>query len=129
MNIYVGSLHYGISDDNLKEIFAEYGEVASAKIVLDRETGRSKGFGFVEMPNEDEARDAIEKLNGCEIEGRTIVCDESKERPKNNFGGRRDFNRGGGSGGGYRGGNGGGRSNFNRGGGSGERRDYGGRGE
>jgi len=93
MNIFVGSLSYDVSESEMKELFEEFGEVTSAKIITDRDTGRSKGFGFVEMDNGQEAIDA---LNGKDVSGRTIVVNEAKpreERPKRNFGG--GGNRGG----------------------------------
>ena len=80
MNIYVGNLPYGINRDQLRDVFAAYGEVAAARIVTDRETGRSKGFGFVDMPNDDEARNAIEALNGNDIGGRKAVVNEARPR-------------------------------------------------
>ena len=73
MNIYVGNLAYSLQDDELQEIFAEYGAVVSAKIIIDKMTNKSKGFGFVEMSNDDEARNAIEHLNQAELEGRTQI--------------------------------------------------------
>ncbi len=85
MNIYVGNLPYGTDRDELREAFAVYGEVSAARIVTDRETGRSKGFGFVEMPNDEEAKKAIEALNGNEIGGRKAVVNEARpreERPR-----------------------------------------------
>ena len=92
MNIFVGSLRYDVSESEMKELFEEFGEVTSAKIITDRDTGRSKGFGFIEMDNGQEAIDA---LNGKDVSGRTIVVNEARpreERPKRNFGGG---NRGG----------------------------------
>ena len=79
MNIYVGNLPYSIDRDQLREIFAAYGDVTAARIVNDRETGRSKGFGFVEMADE-QARAAIEALNGTEIGGRKAVVNEARPR-------------------------------------------------
>lgn len=103
MNIYVGNLPYSIDRDELKETFAAFGDVATARIVTDRETNRSKGFGFVEMPNDVEARQAIEALNGQDLGGRKAVVNEARpreERPRTGgFGGER---RGGGFGGGER---------------------------
>ncbi|MCL2682006.1 MAG: RNA-binding protein [Bacteroidales bacterium] len=81
MNIFVANLNYKIRKENLESIFAEYGEVTSAKIIFDRDTKRSKGFGFVEMPNEEQARKAIAELNGAEWEGKVIMVKESEERP------------------------------------------------
>jgi RNA recognition motif-containing protein len=83
MKIYVGSLPYRVSGDDLKGIFEEYGEVSSSTVISDKYTGRSKGFGFVEMTNETEAKSAIEQLNGAEIEGRTIVVNEAIEKQDN----------------------------------------------
>ena len=80
MNIYVGNLPYSIDRDQLREIFAAYGEVAAARIVTDRETGRSKGFGFVEMADNAQAQAAIEALNGSDIGGRKAVVNEARPR-------------------------------------------------
>ena len=78
MNIYVGNLHYKIGEDDLREVFAEYGVVTSVKIIKDRESGNSKGFGFVEMSNDAEARKAIKELNGSEVWNREIKVNEAK---------------------------------------------------
>ena len=78
MNIYVGNLPYGIDRDELRATFAAFGEVSSARIVTDRETNKSKGFGFVEMPNDAEARNAIAELNGKDIGGRKAVVNEAR---------------------------------------------------
>ncbi len=94
MNIFVAKLSYNTKESTLQSAFEAYGEVTSAKIIMDRETGRSKGFGFVEMPNDDEARNAIENINDSDMDGRTIVAKESE--PRENRGGGRDrggFNR------------------------------------
>ena len=107
MNIFVGQLAYSVTSNDLQEIFEEYGTVDSAKVILDRETGRSRGFGFVEMPNEEEANAAIEELNGAELEGRTLTVNKAREREDRRGGGGGGY-RGGGGGGGYRGGGGGG---------------------
>ncbi len=80
MNIYVGNLQYALTGDDLKEVFEEYGTVDSAKVITDRETGRSKGFGFVEMPNDEEAKKAIEELNQAEIDGRAVKVNAARER-------------------------------------------------
>ena len=80
MNVYVGNLSYDLSEDDLKTAFEEHGEVSSAKIIFDRYSGRSKGFGFVEMSSDDEAKAAIEALAGKELGGRTMVVNEA--RPK-----------------------------------------------
>ena len=77
MNIYVGNLPYSTTPDDLQEVFSAFGEVAAARIVNDRETGRAKGFGFVEMPNDEEAKKAIEALNGNDIGGRKAVVNEA----------------------------------------------------
>jgi len=102
MNIYIANLSYGVNDADLEELFKEYGEVSSAKVISDRETGRSRGFGFVEMPNESEALKAIEELNEVEYDGKVIVVNVAK--PKTD---KRDFDNrrrggGGGGGGGFR---------------------------
>ena len=78
MNVYVGNLSYDLSEDDLKTAFEEHGEVSSAKIIFDRYSGRSKGFGFVEMSSDDEAKAAIEALSGKELGGRTLVVNEAR---------------------------------------------------
>ena len=78
MNIYVGNLPYGITDDRLKALFAEFGAVESAKVIVDKATGRSKGFGFVEMPDNAQADQAIKALNGKALEGRNIKVNQAK---------------------------------------------------
>lgn len=98
--LYVGNLSYGISDSSLEQLFAAHGTVQSAQVIMDRDTGRSKGFGFVEMGSDEEAQAAIAAMNGKEIEGRALTVNEA--RPKESGGGR------GGGGGGYGGGRGGG---------------------
>jgi len=80
MNIYVGNLNYKISSDDLRDLFEEFGTVNSAIVITDRETRRSKGFGFVEMDNDEEAQEAIDELDGAEYEGRTIKVNQA--RPK-----------------------------------------------
>lgn len=88
MNIYVGNLAYKMSEDELRSAFETYGTVDSARFVIDRETGRSKGFGFVEMPNKEEAMAAIEGLNGTELCGRTVTVNEARpreERPRGGY--------------------------------------------
>ena len=82
MNIYVGNLSYGMSEDELREAFGAYGDVASVKILSDRETGRSRGFGFVEMPNQAEGEAAIAQLNGKELGGRTLRVNEARPRER-----------------------------------------------
>jgi RNA recognition motif-containing protein len=85
MKIYVGNLSYSVTEEELGEIFSEYGEVASVNIIEDLETGRSKGFAFVEMPNQKEAEEAINRLNEKEIKGRNIKVNQARpreERPR-----------------------------------------------
>jgi RNA recognition motif-containing protein len=89
MNIYVGNLPFKIEEEDLRKIFEAYGEVESVKIISDKFSGRSKGFGFVEMPDDDEARKSIDELNNTEFEGRNIVVNKARERSEN----RRNFNR------------------------------------
>ncbi len=94
MNIYVANLSYRIQDGDLKEIFEEYGAVNSAKVIMDRETGKSRGFAFVEMPNDAEAQEAIDQLNNAELDGKNLTVNKAKPRTQsNNRGG--GFNRGG----------------------------------
>ena len=120
MNIYVGNLSWNLKDQDLANLFTPYGEVASAKIVMDKFTQRSKGFGFVEMANDEHAQAAIAQLNGSEVDGRNLVVNESRPKEEGSGGGYKKpgggggFNRGGGGGGFNRGGGGGG--GFNRGG-------------
>lgn len=88
MNIYVGNLSYRMGDSELESVFAKFGEVVSAKIIMDRDTGRSKGFGFVEMATSEAGSEAIEALNGNEVEGRTLRVNEARpreERPRRQF--------------------------------------------
>jgi RNA recognition motif-containing protein len=80
MNIYVGNLSFRTDDQELNEVFSEFGDVASAKVVIDRETDRSRGFGFVEMDNDDEAKAAIAALDGAEVSGRNLRVNEAKPR-------------------------------------------------
>ena len=80
MNIYVGNLSYGMSEDELRDAFGAFGEVSSVKILMDRETGRSRGFGFVEMPNQSEAETAIAQLNGKDVGGRALRINEARPR-------------------------------------------------
>jgi RNA recognition motif-containing protein len=108
MDIYVGNLAYSTNDDILRNAFAAYGEVASARVVSDRMTGRSKGFGFVEMPDRAQAQAAIDALNGQELEGRTLRVNESQPKPREERRGGGGGFGGGGAGGGFRGGRGGG---------------------
>jgi RNA recognition motif-containing protein len=80
MNIYVGNLHFNVNEDELRKAFEEYGEVSSVKIITDKYSGRSKGFGFVEMLNDKEAKDAIDNLNGTEIKGRSVNVNQAREK-------------------------------------------------
>ena len=82
MNIYVGNLSYGMSEDELREAFAAYGDVASVKILTDRETGRSRGFGFAEMPNQSEGEAAVTQLNGKDVGGRALRVNEARPRER-----------------------------------------------
>jgi RNA recognition motif-containing protein len=107
--LYVGNLPYSIDDARLHSHFAQFGAVASAKVITDRETGRSKGFGFVEMDSDSEADTAIEKLNGAQFDGRAINVSEARpQAPREGGGGGRGGPRGGGRGGFGGGGRGGG---------------------
>ena len=104
--LYVGNLGYGVTDGDLEKMFAAHGTVESAQVIMDRDTGRSKGFGFVEMKTEQEAQAAIQALNGQDAGGRALTVNEAKpktEGGRGGSGGRGGFNRGGG-GGGYGGG-------------------------
>lgn len=103
MKIFVAGLPYDMDDAELEEFFEKFGTVSSVKVAMDRETGKSKGFGFVEMPNDSEAREAIEGLNDISLGKKSLVVKEAEEKP------------GGGGGGGYRGGNsGGGGGGYNK---------------
>jgi cold-inducible RNA-binding protein len=102
--LYVGNLSYGTTELELRELFGQMGTVADAKVVMDRETGRPRGFAFVEMSSAEEALKAIEQINGRELDGRALNVNEAQERSGGGGGGR-----GGGGGGGGRGGGGGGR--------------------
>ena len=123
--LYVGNLAYSVRDESLQAAFAQFGTVTSAKVMMDRETGRSKGFGFVEMSSSAEAQAAINAMNGQQLEGRAIVVNEARpreERPGGFGGGGGGGGRGpygGGGGGGSRGGYGGGGGGYGGGGGSG----------
>ncbi len=107
MNIYVSNLSFAVQDEDLKDFFAEYGEVTSAKVIMDKTTNRSRGFGFVEMPNDAEGQKAIDGLDGASADGRTMRVTVAKPREERsnggggyNGGGRRSFsnsNSGGGS--------------------------------
>ena len=95
MNIYVGNISYQATEEDLKQAFGAYGDVDSARIITDRETGRSKGFGFVEMANDEQAKTAIEGLNGTEIAGRSVTVNEARPRQPRNDRGDRGGDRGG----------------------------------
>lgn len=118
--LYVGNLPYDMTEEQLNELFQKEGEIASAKLITDKFTGRSRGFGFVEMSNDDQATAAITKLNDLEFNGRKLVVNEARpmEKREGGFGGGRGGSGGGGRGGfggggrGGRGGFGGGRSSF-----------------
>ena len=97
LRLYVGSLSYQTTEQELADLFGQVGQVVSATVITDRDSGRSKGFGFVEMSNDDEARKAIDQLNGTVLGNRQIVVNEARERRDNSYGGNR---------GGYRGGSG-----------------------
>jgi RNA recognition motif-containing protein len=104
--LYVGNLPYSVSDSDLQQMFEAHGTVQSAQVIMDRDTGRSKGFGFVEMGSDAEAQAAIQAMNGNEIDGRALTVNEA--RPKEGGGGGRGGRGGYGGGGGGRGGYGGG---------------------
>lgn len=85
MNIYVGNLSYNLSENELNEIFSPYGEVSSVKIISDKYTGKSKGFGFVVMDTDNEAKEAISELNGKELDDREIIVNEARPKPDSFF--------------------------------------------
>jgi RNA recognition motif-containing protein len=130
MNIYVGNMHFSLSNDDLNNLFSQFGSVTSAKIINDKVTNRSKGFGFVEMESDDDARKAIAGLNESEVMGRKLIVNEARPQEQrsggggggyrggsgggNRGGGGGGYNKGGGGGGGYRGGSGGNRSGGSR---------------
>lgn len=124
MNIYVGNLSWSMTDDDLLNLFTEYGSVTSAKILKDKMNGRSKGFGFVEMEDDEAAKAAIAALNEVEVQGRKLIVNESQpraegDRPKRSFGGgggRGGYGGGGNRGGGYGGGGDRDGGGYNRGG-------------
>ena len=119
--LYVGNLSYNVNSSDLEQLFAQHGTVQSAEIIQDRDTGRSKGFGFVQMGSDGEAQAAIAALNGQEHDGRALTVNEAKPREdRGGGGGRGGFGGGGGGGrGGYGGGGGGGRGGYGGGGGGG----------
>ena len=121
MKIFVAKLSFDTQEDDLRRVFEGFGDVESCKIIMDKFTGRSKGFGFIEMPNDEEAQAAIDDLDGNELDGRDIVVKVAEDRP------RRDNRGGGGGGRGYGGGGGGGYGGGGGGyGGGGGRGGYGG---
>lgn len=121
MNLYISNLSYNISDEDLRLLFAYYGEITSAKVIMDRETGRSRGFGFVELSDDELAKKAIEELNQASYDGKVINITEARPREdRGDRGGRFNNNRGGGYGS-----NRGGGYGSNRGGGYGSNRDGG----
>src|SRR5437868_15077419 len=95
--LYVGNLTYGVTDSTLEQMFAPHGTVQSAQVIMDRDTGRSKGFGFVEMSSDQEAKAAIAAMSGKEVDGRALTVNEARPKPEGGRGGR----GGGGGGGGY----------------------------
>jgi cold-inducible RNA-binding protein len=120
--LYVGNLAYSVTEAELRDVFAEVGNVAEVKVVLDRDTGRPRGFAFVEMSTDAEAADAMSKLNGSELQGRSMNIKEAQERSGGGGGGRGGGwggGGGGGGGGGWGGGGGGGRGGRGGGGGGG----------
>ena len=115
MNIYVGNLSFDATEDQLKELFGPFGQVTEVRLIMDKFSGKSKGFGFIEMPSKEEAEKAIEELNGKDMDGREITVNEAKPKvDRGGRGGRGGFGggRGGGGGGGY--GRGGGRGSGGR---------------
>lgn len=121
MNLYISNLSYNISDEDLRQLFADYSEITSAKVIMDRETGRSRGFGFVELSDDELAKKAIEELNQASYDGKVINITEARPREdRGDRGGRFNNNRGGGYGS-----NRGGGYGSNRGGGYGSNRDGG----
>jgi cold-inducible RNA-binding protein len=118
--LYVGNLPFDVSEDQLHELFSAHGQVASTKLITDFNTGRSRGFGFVEMSSDDEAKAAVEKMNKTKVGDRELVVNEARPRPE------RSGSNGGGGRGGYGGGRGGYGGGNSRGGGSGYGGGYGG---
>lgn len=122
MKLYVGNLSFKMSEDELRDLFAAHGEVVSAQLIMDRETGRPRGFGFIEMSNSEQGQAAMAALNGADILGRPLTVNEATPKPAGGGGGRGGFGGGGGGGGrgGY-GGGGGGRGGSGGGGRGGDR--------
>ena len=123
MKIFIAGLPYDLDDAELEEIFEKFGKVVSAKVAMDRETGKSKGFGFVEMPNDAEAKEAIEGLNDISLGKKPLIVKQAEDKPGGSSQGGGGGYRGGsgGGGGGYRGGSGGGGGGYRGGGGGGDR--------
>ncbi|HOY41678.1 MAG TPA: RNA-binding protein [Chitinophagales bacterium] len=121
MNIFVANIERKVTDEQLQELFQQYGEIASLKLIRDRDTGVSKGYAFVEMANDDEAQKAIDALNEFDLEGRALAVNEA--RPKT------EYKKSGGGGGGYKGGGGGGYKGGSGGGGGYNKGGYGGGGD
>jgi RNA recognition motif-containing protein len=119
MNIYVGNLSWNMTDEDLSNLFTQFGTVTSGKILKDKMNGRSKGFGFVEMEDEEAAKAAIAALNESEVQGRKLIVNESQPRPEGSDFKKRSFGGGSGGGGGYKKSGGGGYGGGSRGGGSG----------
>ena len=115
MKIYVGNLSYDVAESDLEQAFGEFGAVSSVSLIKDKQTGESKGFGFVEMPEVSEGQAAVKEMNGKELMGRELKVDQAKDKPARSSGGRGGFGGPRGGGGGNRGGN---RSGGNRDGGS-----------
>jgi RNA recognition motif-containing protein len=124
INIYVGNLPWDTTQDDLYQLFGQYGQVAKTQVITDRDTGRSRGFGFVEMPTQEEADRAIEALNNFNYNGRPLTVNVAK--PRESGGGGGGYGGGGGGGRGGYGGGGGGRGGYGGGGGGGGRGGYGG---
>ena len=124
MKLYVGNLPFNVSEQELHELFSQHGNVTSASLVTDRETGRPRGFGFVEFANDDEARAAIEALHGYNMGGRDLTVNEARPRENRGFGGGGGGGGGRGGYGGGGGGGGGGRGGYGGGGGGGGRGGY-----
>ncbi len=115
MNIYVGNLLFDVTEDELKELFAPFGQVTEVRLIMDKFSGKSKGFGFIEMPSKEEAEKAINGLNGKDMKGRAMTVNEAKPKTDRGGGGRRGGFGGGGGRGGYGGGGsrgGGGRDRY-----------------
>ncbi len=121
MNLFVAGLPYDVDNQELQQIFEEYGTVTSAKVILDKETQKSRGFGFVEMSDSAEAQKAIAGLNGAQLDGKTLAVKEAEDRRSGGGGG--GGYKGGGGGGGYKGGGGGGGYKGGSGGGGGYNKD------